>query len=71
MIEWLAEDGIGISVHYKPLHRMTYYRKHYDLKSDLFPNTEKIWRGNFSLPIYSLMTEGDAQYVVEKVKKNL
>jgi dTDP-4-amino-4,6-dideoxygalactose transaminase len=71
MIEQLAVDGVGTSVHYKPLHRMSYYRKQYDLKLESFPNTEKIWRGNFSLPIYSLMSEADAQYVVEKVKENL
>jgi len=71
MIEQLVEDGVGTSVHYKPLHRMSYYRKQYDLKPESFPNTEKIWRGNFSLPIYSLMSEADARYVVEKVKKNL
>jgi dTDP-4-amino-4,6-dideoxygalactose transaminase len=71
MIEQLGEGGVGTSVHYKPLHRMSYYYKQYGLKPESFPNTEKIWRGNFSLPIYSLMSGSDAQYVVEKVKENL
>ena len=34
-IEMMAERGIGTSVHYKPLHRMTYYREHYGLKAEI------------------------------------
>ena len=71
IIDQLAKDGIGTSVHYKPLHRMSYYRDQYNLKQESFPNTEKIWRGNFSLPIYSLMSVDDAQYVVERIKHHL
>src|SRR6185503_11489557 len=29
LIRLLAERGIGTSVHYKPLHRMSYYRERY------------------------------------------
>lgn len=71
LIKQLAKDGVGTSVHYKPLHRMSYYQNKYALKPESFPNTEKIWRGNLSLPIYSLMSENDAQYVVEKLKDKL
>ncbi len=49
-IEILLEHGIGTSVHYKPLHRMTYYRQQYDLLSDEFPGAERIWQGCVSLP---------------------
>jgi dTDP-4-amino-4,6-dideoxygalactose transaminase len=51
-IELLAERGIGTSVHYKPLHRMTYYKNTYHLKPEDFPNAERIWEGCISLPIY-------------------
>ena len=71
MIELLAEDGIGSSVHYKPLHRMSYYQQYYELKPEDFPNTEKIWRGCFSLPIYSLLLLDDAKFVVERIKHHL
>ena len=71
IIDKLATDGIGTSVHYKPLHRMSYYRDKYNLKQESFPNTEKIWRGNFSLPIYSLMSKDDAKYVVDRIKYHL
>jgi dTDP-4-amino-4,6-dideoxygalactose transaminase len=68
LIEKLAEAGIGTSVHYKPLHRMSYYQKQYKLKPEDFPNTEKIWQGNISLPIYSLLNEENAIYIVDRIK---
>jgi len=62
-IEEMAEKGIGTSVHYKPLHRMTYYRERYDLKPEDFPNAEKIWQGCVSLPIYPSLTEEELDYI--------
>jgi dTDP-4-amino-4,6-dideoxygalactose transaminase len=64
MIRLLAERGIGTSVHYKPLHRMTYYRERYGLRAEDFHNAERIWAGTFSLPIYSLLTETELEYIV-------
>jgi len=63
LIELLAERHIGTSVHYKPLHRMTYYRQRYDLDPEDFPNAERIWRGCLSLPLFPTMTEGELDYV--------
>lgn len=70
-IEALAENGIGTSVHYKPIHQLTYYKERYHLKSTDYPNAEKTWRGNVSLPLYPYMLEDDLQYIVEKIKKIL
>ncbi len=70
-IEALAENGIGTSVHYKPIHQLTYYKEKYHLKSEDYPNAEKTWRGNVSLPLYPYMLEDDLQYIVEKIKKIL
>lgn len=68
-IEKLSAAGIGTSVHYKPLHRMTYYREKYNLKPEDFPNTEKTWQGNVSLPIYPQLTEEELERIVGEIKK--
>jgi dTDP-4-amino-4,6-dideoxygalactose transaminase len=68
IIDTLAAKGIGISVHYKPLHRMTYYRNKYNLHPKDFPNTERIWQGNISFPIFPSMTEKELKYIVETIK---
>jgi dTDP-4-amino-4,6-dideoxygalactose transaminase len=65
----MSEAGIGTSVHYKPLHRMTYYRQKYNLKPEDFPNTEKTWLGNVSLPIFPYMSHDELIYVTETIKK--
>ncbi len=67
-IELMAEHGIGTSVHYKPLHRMTYYRKRYQLKPEDFPNAERMWKGCVSLPIYPSLTDEELEYVVNSTK---
>ena len=58
-IELLGKRGIGTSVHYKPLHRMTYYRERYGLKAEDYPNAERIWKGCVSLPIYPSLTDDE------------
>jgi dTDP-4-amino-4,6-dideoxygalactose transaminase len=70
-IELMAEAGIGTSVHYKPLHRMTYYRERYGLKPEDFPNAEKIWQGCVSLPIYPSLTEKELDYICSTIRKIL
>ncbi len=68
LIEILAQQGIGTSVHYKPLHRMTYYREHYKLSPAQFPNAERIWQGTVSLPLYPSLGEGELASVVAAVR---
>jgi dTDP-4-amino-4,6-dideoxygalactose transaminase len=70
-IEGLIAREIGFSVHYKPLHRMTYYRDHYQLRPADFPNAERHWRGCVSLPLYPGMTDAELDYVVRAVRELL
>lgn len=67
----LASMGIGTSVHYKPLHRMTYYQKTYDLHPENFPNTEKIWQGTISLPVYPGLSNDELNYICQSLRKIL
>ena len=67
-IEKISEKGIGVSVHYKPIHQMTYYRETYNLLSSDFPNTEKIWRGTVSLPIYPDLKKNELEYISSTIK---
>jgi len=62
-VEKLAEQGIGTSVHYRPLHRMSYYRQTYHLSPDDFPQAERVWNGCLSLPIFPTMTDDEIDYV--------
>jgi dTDP-4-amino-4,6-dideoxygalactose transaminase len=66
-IELLADEGIGTSVHYKPLHRMTYYNNVYNLNSRDFPNAERIWKGCISLPIYPSLSDEELKYICHTI----
>jgi dTDP-4-amino-4,6-dideoxygalactose transaminase len=67
----MTKGEIGTSVHYKPLHLMTYYKKRYDLKPDNFPNANRIFKQCVSLPMFSAMTEEQLEYVIASIKKIL
>lgn len=63
LIDQLAELGIGTSVHYKPIHQLTYYKERYGLRAEMYPNTERTWHGTVSLPLYPYMDQTDLEYV--------
>ena len=70
-IDEMTKRNIGTSVHYKPLHRMTYYRERYGLKPEMFPNAEWVFERCVSLPMFSAMTEDQLEYVIAAIKKIL
>ncbi|PRY97391.1 dTDP-4-amino-4,6-dideoxygalactose transaminase [Marinilabilia salmonicolor] len=70
-IQRMADRGIGTSVHYKPMHRLSYYRDNYQLDPLNFPVAEKIWKGTVSLPIFPSMSKEEQNYVIDEVRKIL
>ena len=70
-IEEMTRRNIGTSVHYKPLHRMTYYKERYRLKPEMFPNAEWVFKRCVSIPMFSAMTDEQVEYVIESIKEIL
>lgn len=68
-ISRLNESGVGTSVHYKPLHRMTYYREKYKLTPEDYPNSEKHWNGAISLPLYPGLSESAVDYICDRIEE--
>jgi len=66
--EKLQERGIGISVHFIPLHTMPYYKKRYSLEDNDFPETIKSYNQTISLPIWPGMAESQIERVIKMVK---
>jgi dTDP-4-amino-4,6-dideoxygalactose transaminase len=67
-IEKLQEKGIGVSVHFIPLHTMPYYKKRYNLKDEDFPESLASFRRVISLPIWPGMTDAQIERVIAVVK---
>jgi dTDP-4-amino-4,6-dideoxygalactose transaminase len=64
----LQEGGVGISVHFIPLHTMPYYRKAYDLEEDDFPEAFKSFSRVISIPIWPGMDGETVERVITMVK---
>ena len=65
----MAEQEIGCSVHFIPLHMQPYYSQKYNYKSGDFYLTESVYEKIISLPLYPKMSEVQLMYVIEAVKK--
>ena len=64
----MQERGIGISVHFIPLHTMPYYKERYFLDDGDFPETMKSFEKSISLPIWPGMTKEQVNRVITTVK---
>lgn len=70
-ISKMAENGVGCSVHFIPLHLHPYWKNTYQLHGHDFPNSLNIYNNVVSLPIYTKMTDQDQQKVIDSIKKIL
>ena len=67
-IDALRQRGIGTSVHFIPLHLHPYWRETYRLRPEDFPVATREYERVVSLPIYSAMTDADAEAVIDAVR---
>ena len=70
-IKQMAERGIGCSVHFIPLHILTYWKEKYNLKQMDYPNAYNAYLNAVSLPIYTKMTDEDVARVITTVTELL
>jgi dTDP-4-amino-4,6-dideoxygalactose transaminase len=63
----LQAAGVGVSVHFIPLHLMTYWAKRYSLSPGDFPESYAKFACTISLPIWQGMTGSQADRVAELV----
>jgi perosamine synthetase len=63
----MRAEGIGVNVHYIPVHQHPYYRQRYpDLA---FPISEAVYERLLTLPLHAGMTTDDVDDVVEALDK--
>ena len=70
LIERMADDGVVTNVHYKPLPLLTAYR---DLGFDIadFPNALAQFENEVTLPLHTLLSDEDVDYVAASFKRAL
>ena len=70
-IQKMAEQGIGTSVHFIPLHIHPYWRETYHLREEQFPHATTAYRAAVSLPLFPRMTEAEQDRVVASTRSIL
>ena len=69
LFNYLSARGIGLSVHYTPIHLLKFYRTALGNKLGDFPIAEKIHREILSLPLFPTITKEQINYVSAKIKE--
>ncbi len=70
IILWqIQERGVGVAVHYRPIHLLTYYRQTYGYEKGMFPAAERIGDCTITLPLYPKLSNGELEYVIQTVKE--
>lgn len=63
IIKKMAQRDIATNVHYKPLPMLTAYKNlGFDIKN--YPNSYNFYKGEITLPLYTLLTDEQVEYVI-------
>lgn len=62
----LRESGLGVQVHYIPVHLQPYYQQ-LGFKNGSYPNAEDFYQREISIPLYPSMSTEDVDYVVQNI----
>jgi perosamine synthetase len=65
----LGAEGVGVNVHYIPVHLHSFYHKHFGTKLGDCPVAENAYERIISLPIFPMMSDQDVEDVITAVSK--
>ncbi|MBI5223462.1 UDP-4-amino-4,6-dideoxy-N-acetyl-beta-L-altrosamine transaminase [Candidatus Micrarchaeota archaeon] len=63
----MRKKGILVNVHYIPTYKFSYYRTNFKIEDKDYPNTERVYAGLLSLPIYYDLNDEDIEFVVRSL----
>jgi UDP-4-amino-4,6-dideoxy-N-acetyl-beta-L-altrosamine transaminase len=67
VFEELRASGIGVNVHYIPVHTQPYFRT-LGFNAGDFPEAEKYYKNAISLPMFPELSEKDQDYVIDTLR---
>lgn len=70
VFECLRDQGIGVNLHYIPVHTQPYYQE-MGFKRGAYPESEKYYSAAISLPIFQSLSEREQDLVVEALRVGL
>lgn len=67
----LRKNGVGVNVHYIPIHIQPYYQKNFHFKIGSFPQAEQYYAEAISLPLYADLSKSDQDKVIATLRNSL
>ena len=67
LYSYLKENGLGVNVHYIPVHMQPYYRSLGFSDGD-FPEAERYYKSAISIPLHPGLTQANQNYIVKKLE---
>ncbi len=71
LLKALGQKGIGVSVQYRPVHLLKYFRERFHFKRGDFPVAEAIGRRTVSLPFWPGLTAEQVRYVTSELRRQI
>ena len=65
----LLAQGIGVGLHYVPLHLLSYYRQKYNYRITDFPAALGAYSQVLSLPIYPALSEAEIEHICKVITR--
>lgn len=68
LFDYLREKGIGVNVHYIPVHTQPYYQQLGHKVGD-YPAAEEYYSRAISIPMYSTLSENEQDFVINAIRE--
>jgi len=68
VFEALQERGIGVQVHYIPVHLHPFYKDRFGTRPGQFPEAERFYRGEISIPMYPALNDSEVSHVIDEIR---
>ncbi|WP_379797532.1 DegT/DnrJ/EryC1/StrS family aminotransferase [Haloplanus sp. GCM10025708] len=62
-------ENVGVQVHYVPLHYHPFFQREYGYERGMYPETERVYEGLVSLPLFPEMSTADVEGVIRAVRQ--
>ena len=70
LYDYLQAHGIGVNVHYIPVHTQPYYEQR-GFQTGQYPNAEKYYAGTITLPLYYGLSDAEQDHIISTLKTGL
>ena len=69
VFEKLRKQGLGVQVHYIPIHLQPYYKENFGYKEGDYPKAENYYKSVITIPLYASLNKQQIRYIINEIMK--